>query len=138
MTGGDNWYLERPRDNGSPFLGQSNDATSGDKCLGPNYALPTAQAGHFTGLSVAKFLKTATWSRAGPNAPRAMATLVPLAARVSRFEGMEGHARSADARDPQRGAPRGREARGEGGKVSRGRGIRERREAGVGGRSPAL
>jgi len=106
MTGCDDWYLERLRDYGSLFLGHGNNVTFGDKCLGPNHTLPTARAGRFTGgLSVAKFLKTVTWSRAGLDAP-GLTTLAPLAASVSRLEGMEGHARSADARDPQRGRTR--------------------------------
>ena len=47
------------------------------------------------GLSVHKYMKVVTWQRA----TRAGSKSVALAtARISRTEGMEGHARSADVR----------------------------------------
>ena len=42
-----------------------------------------------------KFVKTVTWQRMTRAANRAVA---PLTARISRLEGMEAHARTADAR----------------------------------------
>ena len=47
------------------------------------------------GLSVHKFMKTVTWQRATRAASRPLAEAT---ARISRLEGMEGHARSADVR----------------------------------------
>ncbi len=47
------------------------------------------------GLSVHKFMKTVTWQRATRAAARPLAEAT---ARISRLEGMEGHARSADIR----------------------------------------
>jgi len=44
---------------------------------------------------VGKFIKTVTWQRMTREANRAVGTAT---ARISRLEGMEGHARSADAR----------------------------------------
>ena len=68
----------------------------GDKSAGPNHVLPTSGAARYTGgLSVHKFMKTVTWQRASRDASRALAVAT---ARISRLEGMEGHARSADIR----------------------------------------
>ncbi len=47
------------------------------------------------GLSVHKFLKTVTWQRVEP---RALQRLASVTASISRHEGMEGHARTADIR----------------------------------------
>jgi sulfopropanediol 3-dehydrogenase len=58
--------------------------------------LPTSGAARYTGgLSVHKFLKTVTWQRATEEGARPVAE---AAARISRLEGMEGHARTADIR----------------------------------------
>jgi sulfopropanediol 3-dehydrogenase len=46
-------------------------------------------------LSVHKFMKTVTWQRATRLASRDLAVAT---ARISRLEGMEGHARTADVR----------------------------------------
>ena len=90
------WWLRRLRSYGSLFLGEETTVAFGDKCSGPNHVLPTSGAGRYTGgLSVHKFMKTVTWQRAtrAASKPLAIAT-----ARISRMEGMEGHARSADVR----------------------------------------
>ena len=47
------------------------------------------------GLSVYKFIKTVTWQRMTRAANRSIA---PATARISRLEGMEAHARTADDR----------------------------------------
>ena len=64
----------------------------GDRATGPNHILPTKAAGRYSaGLSVHKFLKPLSWQK--------MTRDVALAtARISRAEGMEAHARSADIR----------------------------------------
>ena len=90
------WWLRRLRSYGSLFLGEETTVAYGDKCSGPNHVLPTSGAGRYTGgLSVHKFMKTVTWQRATREASRALAQAT---ARISRMEGMEGHARSADVR----------------------------------------
>ncbi|WP_071673535.1 histidinol dehydrogenase [Nioella nitratireducens] len=90
------WWLNRLRVYGSLFLGAETTVAFGDKCAGPNHVLPTSGAARYTGgLSVHKFLKTVTWQRATPEAARPVAA---AAARISRLEGMEGHARTADLR----------------------------------------
>ena len=90
------WWLSRLRSYGSLFLGEETTVAFGDKCSGPNHVLPTSGAGRYTGgLSVHKFMKTVTWQQATRGASRELAQAT---ARISRMEGMEGHARSADVR----------------------------------------
>jgi sulfopropanediol 3-dehydrogenase len=90
------WWKSRLRAYGSLFLGENTTVAFGDKAAGPNHVLPTSGAARYTGgLSVHKFLKTVTWQTVDERA------LVPLAratAVISRYEGMEGHARTADIR----------------------------------------
>jgi sulfopropanediol 3-dehydrogenase len=90
------WWLARLKSYGSLFLGEETTVAYGDKCSGPNHVLPTSGAGRYTGgLSVHKFMKTVTWQRATRAASRELAVAT---ARISRLEGMEGHARTADVR----------------------------------------
>ena len=90
------WWLRRLRSYGSLFLGEETTVAFGDKSSGPNHVLPTSGAARYTGgLSVHKFMKTVTWQRATREASRPLAIAT---ARISRLEGMEGHARSADVR----------------------------------------
>jgi sulfopropanediol 3-dehydrogenase len=90
------WWLAKLRNYGSLFLGEETTVTYGDKASGPNHILPTRGAARYTGgLSVGKFIKTVTYqrmTRAGSEAVGA------ASARISRLEGMEGHARTADRR----------------------------------------
>lgn len=91
----DRW-LGRLRAYGSLFLGPETTVSFGDKCAGPNHVLPTMGAARYTGgLSVQKFLKTVTWQRMTAEAAERMAG---VCGRISRLEGMEAHARSADLR----------------------------------------
>ena len=90
------WWLNRLSAYGSLFLGEETTVAFGDKTSGPNHVLPTSRAARYTGgLSVHKFLKTVTWQRANRDAARPLAEAT---ARISRLEGMEGHARTADIR----------------------------------------
>lgn len=90
------WWLDRLQSYGSLFLGEETTVAFGDKTSGPNHVLPTSGAARYTGgLSVHKFMKTVTWQRATRAAARPLAEAT---ARISRLEGMEGHARSADIR----------------------------------------
>jgi len=93
------WWLARLTAYGSLFLGAETTVAFGDKAAGPNHVLPTSGAARYTGgLSVFKFLKTVTWQRATASAARPVAEVT---ARISRLEGMEAHARTADIRlDP--------------------------------------
>ena len=90
------WWLGSLRNYGSLFLGEETTVAFGDKVSGPNHVLPTKGAARYTGgLSVGKFLKTVTWQRMSREANRVIGQ---ASARISRLEGMEGHARSADVR----------------------------------------
>ena len=90
------WWLARLQSYGSLFLGEETTVAFGDKTSGPNHVLPTSGAARYTGgLSVHKFMKTVTWQRATRAAAKPLAEAT---ARISRLEGMEGHARSADIR----------------------------------------
>lgn len=90
------WWLKRLTCYGSLFLGEETTVAYGDKASGPNHVLPTRGAAKYSGgLSVHKFIKTVTWQRMTKQAnhPIGQAT-----ARISRLEGMEAHARTADER----------------------------------------
>jgi len=90
------WWLSRLRCYGSLFLGEETTVSYGDKASGTNHVLPTSRAAKYTGgLSVHKFMKTVTWQRATRDAAKPIAEAT---ARISRLEGMEGHARAADVR----------------------------------------
>lgn len=95
-TSKDEWYTDRLKNYGSLFIGEETTVTYGDKCSGTNHILPTKGAAHYTGgLSVHKFMKIVTTQRMTQEANREVGQ---AAARISRLEGMEGHARSADVR----------------------------------------
>jgi len=90
------WWLARLTCYGSLFLGEETTVAFGDKASGPNHILPTQRAARYSGgLSVHKFLKTVTWQRMTREASRDVAQVT---ARISRLEGMEAHARTADDR----------------------------------------
>lgn len=90
------WWLEKLGCYGSLFLGEETTVAFGDKASGTNHVLPTSGAARYTGgLSVHKFLKIVTWQRATRDGARPIAEAT---ARISRLEGMEGHARTADIR----------------------------------------
>ena len=90
------WWLDRLTNYGSLFLGEETTVAYGDKCSGPNHILPTKGAARYSGgLSVGKFIKTVTWQRLDRAASREVGQ---VAARISRLEGMEGHARTGDVR----------------------------------------
>ena len=90
------WWLDQVTAYGSLFLGEETTTAFGDKSSGPNHVLPTSGAAKYTGgLSVHKFMKTVTWQRSGRDAAKRIAEAT---ARISRLEGMEAHARTADIR----------------------------------------
>ena len=90
------WWLERLNCYGSLFLGEETTVAFGDKASGTNHVLPTSGAASYTGgLSVHKYMKIVTWQRATRSGAKPVAEAT---ARISRLEGMEGHARTADIR----------------------------------------
>lgn len=91
-----NWWLKNLNNYGSLFLGEETTVSYGDKCSGTNHILPTKGAARYTGgLSVSKFIKVLTYQRMNQQANRDVGAVT---ARISRAEGMEGHARSGDDR----------------------------------------
>lgn len=90
------WWLDRLSCYGSLFLGEETTVAFGDKASGTNHVLPTSGAASYTGgLSVHKYMKIVTWQRATREGSKPVAEAT---ARISRLEGMEGHARTADIR----------------------------------------
>jgi sulfopropanediol 3-dehydrogenase len=90
------WWLARLTCYGSLFLGEETTVAFGDKAAGPNHILPTKGAARYSaGLSVHKFMKPLTWQRMTRGAAKEIAQVT---ARISRLEGMEAHARTADDR----------------------------------------
>jgi sulfopropanediol 3-dehydrogenase len=90
------WWLANLTCYGSLFVGEETTVAFGDKASGPNHVLPTKGAARYSGgLSVHKFMKTLTWQRMTREAAR---DIGEVTARISRLEGMEAHARTADDR----------------------------------------
>jgi len=90
------WYLENLKNYGSLFLGEGCTVSYGDKTSGTNHILPTKKAARYSGgLNVGKFIKILTYQKLTKEANR---TIGAVASRISRYEGMEGHARAADIR----------------------------------------
>ncbi len=90
------WWLANLNCYGSLFLGEETTVSYGDKASGTNHVLPTSRAATYTGgLSVHKYMKIVTWQRATREGSKDVAIAT---ARISRLEGMEGHARAADVR----------------------------------------
>jgi len=90
------WYLNTLKNYGSLFLGEETTVAYGDKCSGPNHILPTKGAGKYTGgLYVGKFIKTVTYQKMNEESNKEVGA---AAARISRYEGMEAHARTGDVR----------------------------------------
>jgi sulfopropanediol 3-dehydrogenase len=90
------WWLDNLQCYGSLFLGEETTVSYGDKSSGTNHVLPTSGSARYTGgLSVHKYMKVVTWQRSTRDGSKRVAE---AAARISRLEGMEGHARAADVR----------------------------------------
>ncbi len=90
------WWVDNLGSYGSLFLGEGSTVSHGDKCSGTNHILPTKKAGHYSGgLNVMKFLKIYTYQEISKQANKIVSG---AASRLSRVEGMEGHARACDWR----------------------------------------
>lgn len=96
--------VERPEDiieklynYGSLFIGGNTAEVFGDYASGTNHTLPTVRAARYTGgVWVGTFLKTCTHQSMTEEASR---TIAPLVARMAYGEGLEGHAKAAEARE---------------------------------------
>ena len=90
------WFHKRLTNYGSLFIGEETTVAYGDKCSGTNHILPTKGAARYTGgLFVGKFIKTLSFQRMTKESTE---TVGAAASRISRYEGMEAHARTADIR----------------------------------------
>lgn len=82
---------------GSLFIGGNTAEVFGDYASGTNHTLPTVKAARYTGgVWAGTFLKTCTHQSMTPKASKAIA---PLVARMAYGEGLEGHAKAAEARE---------------------------------------
>jgi len=96
MTEDVDWWVNNLKSYGSLFLGEGSTVPHGDKCSGTNHILPTKKAGYYSGgLNVHKFLKIFTYQEISNDANKEISA---RASRLSRVEGMEGHARACDWR----------------------------------------
>jgi histidinol dehydrogenase len=81
---------------GAIFSGHAAAESFGDYLAGSSHVLPTDGAARFTGgISTASFMKAITVQRV---TPEAAAALAGPAAALARLEGLEAHARAAEAR----------------------------------------
>eukprot|EP00591_Stephanopyxis_turris_P001869 CAMPEP_0195519788 /NCGR_PEP_ID=MMETSP0794_2-20130614/15477_1 /TAXON_ID=515487 /ORGANISM="Stephanopyxis turris, Strain CCMP 815" /LENGTH=438 /DNA_ID=CAMNT_0040649003 /DNA_START=202 /DNA_END=1518 /DNA_ORIENTATION=+ len=88
---------KRCKNYGGLFVGERAAEVLGDYGAGPNHTLPTGGTGKYTGgLSVFNFLRIRTWMRID-NAEESE-EMVQDSIRMARLEGLEGHARAAEAR----------------------------------------
>jgi sulfopropanediol 3-dehydrogenase len=96
ITEDDAWWVERLKNYGSLFIGEGATVTHGDKCSGTNHILPTKRVARYSGgLNVHKFLKIVTYQEISKEANLSYSA---VGSRISRVEGMEGHARACDWR----------------------------------------
>jgi phosphoribosyl-ATP pyrophosphohydrolase/phosphoribosyl-AMP cyclohydrolase/histidinol dehydrogenase len=81
---------------GALFLGRGAAEVFGDYGVGPNHVLPTGGCARFSaGLSVLTFLRMRTWM----SSPAQLdADVIRDTVALARLEGLEGHARAAEAR----------------------------------------
>ena len=106
-------HRDRPRHAGAIFCGHMGAEVFGDYGIGPNHTLPTGGGARSTaGLSVMDFLRVRTWVASqslGSSTPhdRVSTTVSPRRAAIeadtvamARLEGLEAHARAAQARRP--------------------------------------
>jgi len=82
---------------GGLFVGEHAAEVLGDYGAGPNHTLPTGGTGRYTGgLSVFNFLRVRTWMRVDKKDDSQV--MVDESITMARLEGLEGHARAAEAR----------------------------------------
>ena len=88
--------LPQIRHAGAIFMGHFASEALGDYCAGPNHVLPTGRTARFSSpLGVYDFEKRSSVLRLTRDTARALG---PIAATIARGEGLDAHARSAEAR----------------------------------------
>ena len=84
------------RNYGSLFIGQRTAEVFGDYATGTNHTLPTLGAARYTGgLWVGTFLKVCTHQKLDS---KGVSAILPIVSSLARGEGLEAHARAAEAR----------------------------------------
>ena len=93
----DPWAVsEKITNAGGIFMGEHSFEVLGDYVAGPSHVMPTGGSARFASpLNVWDFVHIISLIALNP---ATTAEIAPLAARIARAEGLEGHARSADAR----------------------------------------
>lgn len=87
---------EKLRNYGSLFIGQRTAEVFGDYATGTNHTLPTLGAARYSGgLWVGTFLKVCTHQQLDS---KGVSAILPIVASLARGEGLEAHARAAEAR----------------------------------------
>jgi|TARA_Y100000310_G_C20696561_1_gene826146 histidinol dehydrogenase len=87
-------YINKLRNYGSLFIGNSSGVVFGDYCSGTNHILPTNKASRYTGgLSVKDFIKLQTYQKIKPNKKLIKSTM-----KLAKIEGLEKHRTSAELR----------------------------------------
>ncbi len=84
------------RNAGSVFQGPETSVVYGDYASGTNHTLPTGSAARWTGgITVESFMKSISFQSTTPDG---RAALLPVVTALARAEGLEAHARAAEAR----------------------------------------
>jgi histidinol dehydrogenase len=93
----DPWAVsEKITNAGGIFMGEHSFEVLGDYVAGPSHVMPTGGSARFASpLNTWDFVHIISLIALNP---ATTAEIAPLAARIARAEGLEGHARSADAR----------------------------------------
>ncbi len=93
--------LEGVRNAGGVFVGAGSPEVHGDYVAGPSHVMPTGGTARFASpCGVYAFLKSMSVVRLGAADSQRLA---PVAARMARAEGLEGHARAAERRQDASG-----------------------------------
>ena len=91
------WYLKNLKNYGSLFLGEETTVAYGDKMFWTKSHFTNKGSGEniLAALYVGKFIKTVTYQKMNKESNKEVGA---AAARISRYEGMEAHARTGDVR----------------------------------------
>ncbi len=88
--------VAKVRNAGGVFVGAHSSEVLGDYVAGPSHVMPVGGTARFASpVTVGDFLKTISVFALSQDAA---VELAPLAARLARYEGLEGHARAAELR----------------------------------------
>ena len=96
LTANPEALVAKVRNAGGVFVGAHSSEVLGDYVAGPSHVMPVGGTARFASpVTVGDFLKTISVFALSQDAA---VELAPLAARLARYEGLEGHARAAEIR----------------------------------------